>query len=419
MTATPLVQALVPAAPRAPAAQAAAPGAADADFGAELARASARVDDRSADAPADSATGPSADATAGDAPDAAAPPGATPDAAATPDSGRVVATPATPLAEWVAALLHAAPRDGTEADGSAAPGDTGTSLPAGPTSTAAGHPAQGAALHAGTARGAAGRAEPAVDPTADRAAGARVEHVTKRVGDRSNSAVREARAAGSGPAGPGPSTPEPASAAARRDGGAAAGPEPAAARLPEPAASTFSAPGGSAAGMTPTEGAACAVLAARVTGAADTAPAEAHVAATPGTPQFAPAIGHRIAVFARDGVDEARVHLNPAEMGPVAVQLAVDGTQVRVQLVAEHAATRQALEQALPTLAGALREAGLTLAGGGVFQQSPQQGGGDSQAQAQGRAPAGGVLTAAAETADDAASTGHSAQVDALVDLFA
>jgi flagellar hook-length control protein FliK len=40
-----------------------------------------------------------------------------------------------------------------------------------------------------------------------------------------------------------------------------------------------------------------------------------------------------------------------------------------VNMSAEHAQTRQALEQALPTLASALRENGLALTGGGVFEQ--------------------------------------------------
>jgi flagellar hook-length control protein FliK len=80
--------------------------------------------------------------------------------------------------------------------------------------------------------------------------------------------------------------------------------------------------------------------------------------------------GARIATLARDGIEQARIALNPAEMGPVSVQLELSGTQVRVELAAEVEATRVALEQALPALAGSLREAGFTLAGGGVFQQA-------------------------------------------------
>jgi flagellar hook-length control protein FliK len=79
-----------------------------------------------------------------------------------------------------------------------------------------------------------------------------------------------------------------------------------------------------------------------------------------------PAFSARIATLVQEGVEHARVHLNPVDMGPVSLQLALDGQQVRVDMTAELAATRQVLEQALPTLAGALREAGFTLSGGGV-----------------------------------------------------
>lgn len=83
-------------------------------------------------------------------------------------------------------------------------------------------------------------------------------------------------------------------------------------------------------------------------------------------PEFVPAFSARIATLVQEGVEHARVHLNPVDMGPVSLQLALDGQQVRVDMTAELAATRQVLEQALPTLAGALREAGFTLSGGGV-----------------------------------------------------
>ena len=85
-------------------------------------------------------------------------------------------------------------------------------------------------------------------------------------------------------------------------------------------------------------------------------------------PEFVPAFSARIATLVQEGVELARVHLNPVEMGPVTLQLSLDGQQVRVDMAAEVAATRQVLEQALPSLAGALREAGFTLSGGGVSQ---------------------------------------------------
>ncbi|MEI6026923.1 MAG: flagellar hook-length control protein FliK [Betaproteobacteria bacterium] len=105
-------------------------------------------------------------------------------------------------------------------------------------------------------------------------------------------------------------------------------------------------------------------------------------------PEFVPAFSARIATLVQEGVEHARVHLNPVEMGPVSLQLSLEGQQVRVDMTAEAAVTRQVLEQALPTLAGALREAGFTLSGGGVSQpaaetanlggQDPRNAGGSS-----------------------------------------
>jgi flagellar hook-length control protein FliK len=96
---------------------------------------------------------------------------------------------------------------------------------------------------------------------------------------------------------------------------------------------------------------------------------ESRLAAAVDTPHFAPALGAQLSVLVRDGVQQARLHLNPAEMGPIAVQISLEGTAARIEMVAEHALTRQLLEQAMPVLAGALRDSGLTLAGGGVFEQ--------------------------------------------------
>ena len=102
------------------------------------------------------------------------------------------------------------------------------------------------------------------------------------------------------------------------------------------------------------------------------APAQARLSATPGSPDFAPQLGTQITTFVRDGVQHAQLHLNPVEMGPVSVQIQLDGQTAQVHLSADHALTRQALEASMPQLASQLSEAGLTLGGGGVFEQPRQ-----------------------------------------------
>lgn len=120
----------------------------------------------------------------------------------------------------------------------------------------------------------------------------------------------------------------------------------------------------------PAQPAAAAAAANNAAAAAPAAPAQ--LAASPGSPGFAPELGATLATFVREGVHHARLELNPAEMGPLTVQIQLDGQAAQVHLAAQNADTRQALEQAMPQLAGSLREAGLTLSGGGVFEQPRQ-----------------------------------------------
>lgn len=106
--------------------------------------------------------------------------------------------------------------------------------------------------------------------------------------------------------------------------------------------------------------------------AAPPAPAEAQLSARWGSEGFAAQLSQQISTYVRDGIEHARLHLNPAEMGPVQVQIQLDGQAAWVHLGADQSATRQVLEQALPQLAATLREAGFTLAGGGVSDQARQ-----------------------------------------------
>ena len=142
---------------------------------------------------------------------------------------------------------------------------------------------------------------------------------------------------------------------------------------------------------------------------------------------FAPEMAARLSLAAAEGVQQAQLHLNPAEIGPVQVQIMLDGQQAQISFMAEQADTRAVLEKSLPELAGALREQGLTLSGGGVFSQQQQaQSGSSSHANPQdGRPGARGVTAplgpgdaadAAAVPARSISPTGRSRGV---LDLFA
>jgi flagellar hook-length control protein FliK len=84
---------------------------------------------------------------------------------------------------------------------------------------------------------------------------------------------------------------------------------------------------------------------------------------------FAPALGEVMTLLLSEGTHEARLQLNPQELGPVTVKIELDGAQAHVHFVAGAAEAREALQAAMPLLQQALQESGLSLAGGGVFSQ--------------------------------------------------
>jgi flagellar hook-length control protein FliK len=109
-------------------------------------------------------------------------------------------------------------------------------------------------------------------------------------------------------------------------------------------------------------------------GLADSTAVSVNLPAPVQSPEFRELLGSQISLLAKDGVQSAELHLNPAEMGPVSVQITLDGTQARVDFGADSAQTRHIIEAGLPELASALRDAGLTLSGGGVSQHAGGRG---------------------------------------------
>jgi flagellar hook-length control protein FliK len=200
-------------------------------------------------------------------------------------------------------------------------------------------------------------------------------------------------------------------AAALRAGRDGTGPalQPAGAETP-----VFTLPAGSA--LPGLQAAAGAVHTATQDVAATPAPYAAQIQAPVGSPDFAPGLSAQVSVMLRDGLQEARLQLNPAEMGPITVQIQIDGNTAQVTMTAEQAPTRNALEQAMPSLAGALREEGLTLTGGGVFEQ-PRQAQGDGTPAPQAGTRGGGQGAGDGDTLP--AAPARSAAPRGIVDVFA
>jgi flagellar hook-length control protein FliK len=170
--------------------------------------------------------------------------------------------------------------------------------------------------------------------------------------------------------------------------------------------------------MLPTPGAAAPPALTPATANAPAAPPfEARIAATVDSPAFAPALATQVSWLVREGVQHARLSLNPAEMGPLAVKIVLDGTQARVDFSADLAATRNVIEASLPSLAAALHDSGLTLAGGSVFDGQARHGAqGERSDRGAHRAPLAG---AAAAPSGEAVTAMPIRAARGLVDLVA
>lgn len=152
--------------------------------------------------------------------------------------------------------------------------------------------------------------------------------------------------------------------------------------------------------------------------AAETAlPFSAQLAAAIDTPAFAPALAAQVRWWAQDGVQQAQLTLNPPEMGPVAVKIVVlDGREARIDFSADLAATRNAIESALPVLAAALDDSGLKLSGGGVHDGAAQR---QLPWQAQGTPSRGAPGREGEHSFTDATGTRPAGPGRGLVDLVA
>ncbi|WP_145931038.1 flagellar hook-length control protein FliK [Immundisolibacter cernigliae] len=126
-------------------------------------------------------------------------------------------------------------------------------------------------------------------------------------------------------------------------------------------------------------------------------PVELPVAASPGSPQFSQELGERLLWLVREGVHEARLQLNPRELGPIEVRVGVSDGTAQLSFSAQHAGTVAAVQQSLPQLRELLAQQGLQLGQAdvsqqqaGAGQQTPQQGS-SQQAAAESRGSAAGM----------------------------
>ena len=83
--------------------------------------------------------------------------------------------------------------------------------------------------------------------------------------------------------------------------------------------------------------------------------------AMPGSPEFSQQLGVEVMLMARDGVERATLTLNPADLGPIQIDLKMHAQVADLSFAVAHATTRDAIAQSLPKLGEMLAAQGLSL----------------------------------------------------------
>lgn len=93
-----------------------------------------------------------------------------------------------------------------------------------------------------------------------------------------------------------------------------------------------------------------------------------------GTPRWQQELGQRLVTLAGQGVREVRLQLHPEHLGPLEVRITLHDSQVGLWFGAQHAETRDALEQSLPRLREMFTQGGLTMTDASVAQHRHDRG---------------------------------------------
>lgn len=85
------------------------------------------------------------------------------------------------------------------------------------------------------------------------------------------------------------------------------------------------------------------------------------IATAPGEAGWNKALGERVMWMVGRGVQSAEIRLNPPELGPLAIRVALQNDQASITFTAQHPYTREALEAAIPRLRDLMQESNLNL----------------------------------------------------------
>lgn len=136
----------------------------------------------------------------------------------------------------------------------------------------------------------------------------------------------------------------------------------------------------------------------------------------PQHPQWNDQVAKRISIMASEGIQNARIQLDPPELGSLEVKIKVQNDQVSVAFGSNNQMVRDALEGQSPRLRELLEQQGINLADVNVSEQGRQQ----EQTHSQGTTGGDGEIDGEFSEADLAnQSETVSLESDSLVDYFA
>jgi flagellar hook-length control protein FliK len=143
-------------------------------------------------------------------------------------------------------------------------------------------------------------------------------------------------------------------------------------------------------------------------------------------PQLTNDLAANVRLLSNQGGGEAKLHLNPAELGRMSISVATEGNETKVVFVVETAQARQSIESALPRLKEMLEQSGLSLTDSDVSERRSQQsqtqsegGSGDGSAESQHRAAHSPGDDSADVAVADAVTLTLSLDPDRILDTFA
>lgn len=107
--------------------------------------------------------------------------------------------------------------------------------------------------------------------------------------------------------------------------------------------------------------------------AAPSEPATRSLGAAIGTEQWNSGLNQQVLGLHQRGERQVELQLHPADLGPLSINLTLDGNTTQAQFACTHASVRTAVEQAIPQLREALASQGITLGQASVSDQPSQQ----------------------------------------------